>query len=64
MSRAHYIYSRLGIKEMESIIKDFQEKFDETLKDTFSDEELETFEKKLDDMAAIFCPTYLSRSFI
>ncbi len=60
MTRAHYLYSRLGLKEMESIIKDFQEKFDETLKDTFSDEELDVFEKKLDDIAAIFAQPILA----
>ena len=54
MSRDHYFYTRLKVKDLELIIKDFQEKFDEDLQNTFSDDELRTFEQKIDEMAAIF----------
>jgi hypothetical protein len=60
MPQAHYFYSRLNLKEMETIIKDFQEKFDEALKDLFSDEELESFEAQIDEMAAVFVQPILA----
>lgn len=54
MSKAHYIYTKLPLKELEKQVEDHQQDFDDLLNDTFSEEELKLFEKKIDEIGAIF----------
>lgn len=54
MSRSHYFYLRLSVKELEKVIQGYQEEFDTLLEDTFSDDELLKYEKMIDSIAAIY----------
>ena len=54
MSRSHYFYLRLSVKELQKVIEDYQEEFDTLLQDTFSDDELLKHEKMIDSIAAIY----------
>lgn len=60
MSKSLTIYSRLSLRELEGIVQNFKEEFDHLLNDTFSEAELVSFEKKIDDIAAIFTQPILS----
>lgn len=54
MSRTHYFYFRLGVSELDQIVKVHQTEFDQFLKDNFDDHELAPFETMLDSIAAIY----------
>lgn len=60
MSRSHYFYFRLSLKELESVVKAHQLGFDTLLSDEFSDEELQGFEKLIDSIAAVYVQPILS----
>lgn len=51
MARALYFYLPLEIRLLEEIVDSHLEAFGEELKDLFSDEELEVFQRQLDEMA-------------
>lgn len=52
MARALYIYVPLDLRLLEGIVDAHLESFAEELKDLFSDDELETFQRQLDEMAS------------
>lgn len=53
MARTHYFYSRLKVKDLDSLVGNLQTKFDTMIKDLFSDDELQKYEPLLDQMAAV-----------
>ena len=60
MSKAHYFYSRLPLKELEKIVETHQSDFDELIQDTFTEEELKSFERMIDNIAAIYAQPIIS----
>lgn len=54
MARSLNLFFRLSLPELERIVKDYQDEFDQVLEDTFTDEELQLFEKKIDSIAALY----------
>ncbi len=54
MSSSHYFYFTLPVDDLESLVEIHQKEFDTLLDDSFSDEELQNFEKMLDSIAAIW----------
>lgn len=54
MSNAHYFYFRLSVQDLDKKVKALQLDFDHLINDTFSDSELVTHEKLLDDIGAVF----------
>jgi hypothetical protein len=60
MPRSHYFYSKLTVPELERVIEAYQREFDTMLEDTFSDKELESFESKIDAIAAVYVQPILS----
>lgn len=55
-----YIYLRLPLADLEALIESFKEDFDNLLNDTFSDHELQMFEKKIDEIAAVYTQPILT----
>lgn len=53
MSRSLYLYTRLQPAELTLYVEKFLESFEEYLKDHFSEEELQTLESYLDQMAEV-----------
>lgn len=60
MSKAHYFYSRLPLKELEKIVEAHQSDFDELIQDTFTEEELNGLERMIDSIAAIYAQPIIS----
>lgn len=54
MARTHYFYFRLGVSDLNQIVKGHQTEFDQFLKDNFDDHELLPFEGMLDAIAALY----------
>ena len=52
MARALYLYVPVDVRILEEIVDSHLEAFAEELKDLFSDEELETFQRQLDELAS------------
>ena len=64
MSRAHYFYFKTSLVELEKKIESHQLNFEELLGDTFSEEQLVLFEKKLDELGALYVqPIFPELSF-
>lgn len=60
MSRSHYFYFKLSVRDLEALVSAYQVEFDALLEDCFSDEELGTFEKQIDAIAAVYVQPILS----
>lgn len=60
MSRSHYFYFKLSVKDLESIVAAYQIEFDTLLEDCFSDDELALYEKQVDAIAAVYVQPILS----
>lgn len=60
MAQALYFYTRLPVRELEAIVEAHQEDFDHFLEETFSEDELQQFERKLDVMGAVWAQPILS----
>ncbi len=60
MSRSHYFYFKLTVKDLESVVAAYQIEFDTLLEDCFSDDELGTYEKLIDAIAAVYVQPILS----
>jgi hypothetical protein len=60
MANALYLYSILPLGELERLMKNHQEDFDELIGDQFSESELVQFEKMLDSIAAIYVQPIIS----
>lgn len=60
MSKTLTFYFPLKVPELDALVESFQKEFDELIKDTFSDDELEHIEKKLDALAAVYVNPILS----
>ena len=54
MSSSHYFYFTLSVDDLESVVEVHRKDFDTLLDDSFSDEELQSFEKMLDSIAAVW----------
>lgn len=54
MSQSIYLYTQLSPSLLEEVIESFKEEFDHLLKDSFSESELEHFERQIDSMGAIY----------
>lgn len=59
-SRYLYLYTQLSVPQLNTLIKDFQDNFENFLKDNFEEEELILFEKYLDSMAEVVVQPILS----
>ncbi len=53
MSGSQYFYLKNSVTDLEKIVEAFQEEFDNTLNDNFSDDELLQFERSIDSIASI-----------
>ena len=60
MSRSHYFYFKLSVKDLEPLVSAYQVEFDALLEDCFSDEELIQYEKMIDAIAAVYVQPILS----
>ncbi len=60
MSRSHYFYFKLSVKDLEALVSAYQSEFDALLEDCFSDEELTLYEKMIDAIAAVYVQPILS----
>lgn len=60
MSRSHYFYFKLSVKDLEAVVSAYQLEFDALLEDCFSDEELAGHEKMIDAIAAVYVQPILS----
>lgn len=60
MSKTLNFYFPLKVQELDALVESFQKEFDELIKDTFSDDEMEHLEKKLDALAAVYVNPILS----
>lgn len=60
MSRSHYFYFKLSVKDLENVVSAYQVEFDTLLEDCFSDEELLSFETLIDAIAAVYVQPILS----
>ncbi|MFL5784738.1 MAG: hypothetical protein ACJ76H_09030 [Bacteriovoracaceae bacterium] len=54
MSKTLSFYFPLKVAELDALVTEHQKNFDEMIKDSFSDAELELVEKKLDALAAVY----------
>lgn len=54
MSQSIYLYTQLKFQTLEEVMEAFKEEFDNFLKDSFTDFELEHFEKQIDSIAAVY----------
>lgn len=53
-------YFPLKVSELDALVSEFQKEFDELIKDSFSDDEMEHIEKKLDALAAVYVTPVMS----
>ena len=60
MSKTLTFYFPLKVPELDALVEAFQKEFDELINDTFSDDELEHIEKKLDALAAVYVNPIMS----
>ena len=60
MSKTLTFFFTLKVPDLDALVGNFQKEFDELIKDTFSDDELEHIEKKLDALAAVYVNPILS----
>ena len=60
MSRSHYFYFKLSVKDLESVVSAYLIEFDTLLEDCFSDQELLSFENLIDAIAAVYVQPILS----
>lgn len=60
MSRSHYFYFKLSVKDLESLVSAYQAEFDLLLEDCFTDEELTMYEKMIDAIAAVYVQPILT----
>lgn len=60
MTRTHYFYFRLTVKELEALVQAHQMDFDSLVKDNFPEDVLNQYEKMLDDLAAVIPQPILS----
>lgn len=60
MSHAHYFYLRLPLNELVKIVETHQDDFDELIQDTFSEHELQSLERMVDSIAAIYAQPIIS----
>lgn len=60
MARTLYFYTRLSVSDLNLLMEDHKRQFDEWIGDQFDDQELERFEKDLDQIAAIYVQPILS----
>lgn len=60
MSKTLTFYFPLKVSELGTLVEGFQKEFDELINDSFSDEELEHIEKKLDALAAVYVNPVMS----
>jgi hypothetical protein len=60
MSKTLTFYFPLKVSELTLLVEGFQKEFDELINDTFSDDEMESIEKKLDALAAVYVNPILS----
>lgn len=60
MSRSHYFYFPLSVTELEQVILAHQVEFDTMVDDLFSEDEILTFERLLDSIAAVYVQPILS----
>ena len=60
MSRSHYFYFKLSVKDLESLVSAYQAEFDLLLEDCFTDDELTIYEKMIDAIAAVYVQPILS----
>lgn len=64
MASTLYFYLKQPLKITEEIVASFQDEFDKLLEDSFTDEELEFFEGKIDQIAAVYAqPLFSELSF-
>jgi hypothetical protein len=54
MSQSIYLHTQLKFSTLEEVIEAFREEFDHFLKDSFTEFELEHFEKQIDSIAAVY----------
>lgn len=54
MSRSHYFYFHLSLDELETLVDIHQKEFDTLLEESFSDEELLTYEIMIDSIGALY----------
>lgn len=54
MSKNLSFYFPLNVSELSALVEAYQKEFDELISDSFSDDELEHVEKKLDALAAVY----------
>jgi hypothetical protein len=60
MMKSLTIYSRLKVSDLDLLVEDFKVRFDQELKDFFTDEELKLMEPKIDSIAAIYVQPIIS----
>ncbi|MES2526326.1 MAG: hypothetical protein V4598_04540 [Bdellovibrionota bacterium] len=60
MSKTLTFYFPLKVPELDALVAAFQKEFDELINDTFSEDEMELVEKKLDALAAVYVGPLLS----
>lgn len=60
MARTLYFYTRLSVNDLGLLMEDHKRHFDEWMGDQFSEEELEGFEKYIDQIAAVYVQPILS----
>lgn len=54
MSKTLTFYFPLKVSELDALVEEFRKEFDVLIEDSFSDDELEHVEKKLDALAAVY----------
>ncbi len=54
MARTFTFYFPLKVSELDALVSSFQKEFDELVQDSFTEDELEIMEKKLDALAAVY----------
>lgn len=57
MARSLNLYLRLPFRDLEKVVADYQQDFDQLLEDTFTDDELQFYEKKIEAIAALYVQT-------
>lgn len=60
MSKTLTFYFPLKVSELTALVEAFQKEFDELINDSFSDDEMESIEKKLDALAAVYVNPVMS----
>lgn len=60
MSKTHYLYLRLPVKDLEKLVEAHQEEFETLVGDTFSEDELLKYEKLLDTLSTVEVQPILS----